>query len=164
MIDANAIIYVIGEDAPDPVRRSLQENTRRSIEWVQQKGAVIVVPAPVLAELAHVDTSSRQVLDSFLKHLSSSTRIEPFDEAAAVVAGDLLRILHPERQPGENRHQMKYDVMVFSIAQAIGAAYLVTGERNPRGFPRYIQRAASSMELIVGPDLPKGYQTELAGT
>lgn len=165
VIDANVIILLLA-DEPDlleePELHQAWLNTRRTMEWVQDRCGEVVVPAPVLAELAHADMPSEAVLEAFIGAVGGQTRIEPFDQDAAASAGEILRELIPERKPGEKKHVMKYDVMISAIAHRIAATYLVTGDRKKNSFPRHLEILKSPMKLICSTELPPGYQTTLA--
>mgnify|MGYP001600021521 CR=1 FL=1 len=165
VIDASVIILLLAEEPEakteaEPHRR--WTNTRLTMEWAQEKCDEIVVPAPVLAELAHADKASRLVLEAFVECVGAQTRIEPLDQEAAQIAGELLRALLPERKPGEKKHVMKYDVMISAIAHRIVATYLITGDKENNSFPKHLELLGSSTVLVVAPDLPRGYQTEIA--
>lgn len=163
VIDANVIITLLA-DEPTPKERELHRrwlNTRRTMEWAQAECDEIVVPAPVLAELAHADKQGQVILDAFIDAVGAQTRIEPFDQDAAQLAGEVLRTLIPKRKPGERKHPMKYDVMISAIAHRIGAAHLITGDAKANSFPRHLEILQSPTKIIVSPDLPPGYQSEI---
>lgn len=163
VIDANVIILLLA-DEPDlregPELHQDWLNTRRTMEWVQARCDEIVVPAPVLAELAYADMPAEAVLEAFIGAVGGQTRIEPFDQEAAAFAGEILRNLLPERRPGEKKHVMKYDVMISAIAHRISAKYLVTGDKKKNSFPRHLEILESPMTLINSRDLPPNYQTD----
>lgn len=161
VIDSCAVIYLLGGEVEDPVLRERQENTRRTVEWAQERCQHLVVPTPVLAELAYADMPAQAVLRAFAANVGARVDLEPFDAVAAHHAGEALRALFPDRQPGENRHQMKFDVQIAAIAHSIQARYLVTGDESARGFPRYLRALESETHLLIGPELPPGYQLDI---
>lgn len=131
------------------------------IEYLSTKNVKLVLPTPIITEiLVPVDNASDR--KKFLNAAYKLFRIAPFDDYAAMVAGEIWNSNKNWKQyydvDGDGlRNKFKYDLMIVAIAKVQKVSVLYSHDEGLRNVAN-----ANGVRAIDIPDAkPQGKQGEL---
>jgi predicted nucleic acid-binding protein len=107
---------------------------------------------PVVAEL-HSGGPADAIGE--ISKLLGAIRVQPLDEEAARIAGQIAAVTLKNRA-GRERGAVKYDALIFAIAHHIGARWLLTGNR--RDYEQCKTTLVSPVEILIATEPPPGQQ------
>ena len=134
-VDTQVIIWNI-EGKPTDGREEMPYVARKVIQHLEDGGAHLVVPTVVVAEvLCGIPVEKHAIVT---KALTKNFHIQPFDLAAATLAGRIRReryddgTLKPyyKENPDVTKNQVTADCKIIATAHVAGANYIVSDDRK----------------------------------
>lgn len=123
--DTAPLIWGVREDANRGDEHFIGR-TQRYIKWLREQGAIIMVPAPVLAEY-FVGASATELRN--MEVLRRGFLTPPLNTRAAILAAELQRgsrIQTAIEMTGSGRQCLKTDALIIAIAICNDAEFIVT--------------------------------------
>lgn len=153
VVDTNFLVLMIDPNSTQNANSHV-DRVRHFIAETSRTGDVIVIPAPVLAELVAARTSRIEEIVETIRQFRVM-EIQAFDTVIALETGELIaavqaRIPEQQRLPGW-KAAMKYDAMIAATAIVRGARALVTADY---GFEKYFEGTPVSVIRIDHLPLP----------
>jgi predicted nucleic acid-binding protein len=151
VVDSNFLILLLAPDAMPHIDAG-RSRVEFFIEELGKRKEEIVIPAPVIAEIAagRIDRIE-EIVETLLRNRAFS--IHPFDQVTAIEAGYLIkrardRIPEAQRLPGW-KVAMKYDAMIAATARVRRATAICTDDD---GLAQHVQGTEITVLKIT--DLP----------
>lgn len=153
-----SVLSALAEQRPtDEVELKRWTQIHASVRAVQESGAHIVLPAPVLAELL-TGPPAVVALGKMMMAKRAHLTVKPFDEDAAELAGEITRLALKGREKGANRVCIKYDVMILATSIAHGCTSIITS--NARDFAPIVAASQLGSRIhVVDAENPMGQIT-----
>jgi len=127
-VDANVLMFLAELRPQDEARFKRWSQVHATVRDLLEQGAELIIPAPSIAELyAGGEDGVRFAIA--LEKQGIHLRIEAFDDEAARIAGQIMRIRLSARSrttPSPSRTLVKFDAMIVATAIAAGADCIVT--------------------------------------
>lgn len=125
-VDTDVIALLLSSDR-SLTKEDLQRRTfaEQHMTDLRKQGVRPIIAAPVLAEL----TAKRPgipVLEEIAR-VVGAVRVATLNADAAMVAGEILAKMLPQRAAGSDRVRVKFDCLIAAVSHHVGARYLVTG-------------------------------------
>ncbi len=158
-VDANVLMFLAEPRPQDDARYKRWSQVHATVRDLIEHGAELIVPAPSIAELYAGGEDGVHVamaLEKQGKHL----RIEAFDDEAARIAGQIMRIRLSGRARstgGPSRALVKFDAMIVGTAIAAGADCIVTTDGD---IEKYVAVLDDRQRIpVIDATAPKGQLT-----
>lgn len=159
VVDSDVIVIALDTTGAAAVQQR-QEYITLTLERLDQSNPIWVIPTIVVAEL-QVRRDARAAVNTVATTLVGQLRIQALEEAAAVVAGDVIQRTIATRPAGASRATVKFDALIFGMAHQMNARWLVTGNRGD--YVRYKDALASPVEIVDATAQPNQGQQVLPG-
>ena len=171
VLDTSVVILLLGDSTlDDAAMKQRRQRVDDALKFYADKDARFALPTPVVAELCR-DGPGSVMHDKLARALARRVRTLPLDMPSADAAGAGRRLALKSRAPGQERGAMLYDALIFGVAEAHGARWLLSA--NARDYAKIIAEAKSKLELVntdefivkgqlsLMPSLPAGPATQL---
>lgn len=154
VLDTNILICFIQPDPPSRTER-VPERVEYLLQRLDQDGASVVIPAPVLAELLLYANADEGAVRAEL-HRIPRVEFGPFNEVTAVELARLERKLQSAKISRSefvgSRSKLKFDKLIIAIALRYELPTLYTDDDNLTKIAKRIGlRVTSSSQLPLPP-------------
>lgn len=156
-LDTSALSFLIEPEVPaDPDEARRWQNVRDSVARFQDAGASIILPAPVIAELAAMPGA--QAIAALVARRFPLFDIRPLDAKAAELAGRITQATLPKPPRTEPRQVVKFDATIIATAVRWGAGVLAT--TDGRDFNKFLRPLEPErIEVKLADATPRGQVT-----
>ena len=174
-IDTSALSFLLDLDLPEEPSEALRwQNVRDSVMRWQDAGATLIIPAPVLAELAA--TPGAADIAGVLARRFPDLDVRPLDSPAAIIAGAITQPTLTKPPRTEPRPVVKFDALILATAVRWGATKLAT--TDGRDFNKFVPGLAPErdvwkqvlpityrpIEIVLADETPRGAQVAMIGS
>lgn len=155
VFDTNILICFLQPDPPSRTER-VSERVEYLLRRLDEDGASVVIPTPVLAELPlYADADERAVRAEL--HRIPRVEFGPFNEVAAVELARVERELQSAKISRSefigSRSKLKFDKLIVAIALGYDAPMLYTDDDDLAKISKRIGiRVTSSSQLPIPPE------------
>lgn len=155
VLDSSALVYLSDPTASAPIDPATgkpvahcQERIEGLLEDMDDSGAHLILPTPVLSEVLIREQTRRAEALAVLSN-SKAIQIVPFDVQAAVENAALRRGKLSRKARGETKKEVSFDLQIMAIARVVNADLVLTDDDQLR---KRCEKAG--MRVIGIADLP----------
>ena len=147
VLDTDVAIMILDtRKVLDPPTYSRRERALQAIDDARKRGARCMVTAPTIVELSSYKGGGGKAAVLRLRTFITGLRVMGLTVDAAEAAGAMLMDNLKGRPVGKSRNEIKFDALIASIAHAIEAKWLITG--NAKDYVPLFREIRSSVHVV----------------